>query len=162
MAIDAELVRIKPQNLKELIQDSDCYLLTMYDYKKMGQSSVWIGVYWQVIHYVLTREIAWPGYSLLPTPLCNIILGGKLVHPKNDTIRYLNSSEVKDVANFLKKYPVSWVEKEFYEVKDQPIEIYRMFMEEDELPGLLLNYERFCSIYFEAAEAGDAMLIQID
>jgi hypothetical protein len=34
-------------------------------------------------------------------------------------------------------------------------------MYEENLPEILSKYECFCSIYFEAAEAGDGMLIRI-
>jgi Domain of unknown function (DUF1877) len=168
MAIEAELIRIKPQDLEKLMNSPDFNLLCIINYREVGQDDFWLGIYWQMIHYILTGEVGWPGRSFLPAPLCNILLGGKLLYSE-DTICYLNPSEVKEVAEFLKEHSVSWVEKEFYRVKYRPVLIYRAWvkkedgwMDEDDLPEILSNYECLCSIYFEAAEAGDAMLIQID
>jgi hypothetical protein len=170
MAIEAELVRVKPQDLEKSMNSPEFNLLSIFYHKELGQGDFWLGTYWQKIHYILTGEVGWPGRSFLPAPLCNILLGGKLLQGEvDDTIRYLSPSEVKEVAEFLKEHSVSWVEKEFYRIKDMPVLIYRVWreregiwMDEDDLPKILSNYECLCSIYFEAAEAGDAMLIQID
>jgi hypothetical protein len=97
------------------------------------------------------------------------VLGGKLLYGEvDDTIRYLSPSEVKEVAEFLKEHSVSWVEKEFYKIKKRHVVIYHVWrdgygsgMYEENLPEILSKYECFCSIYFEAAEAGDGMLIRI-
>jgi hypothetical protein len=162
--VDAELVRIKPQELEKVlakVKRDVNYYIDIYFYREIGEDSFWLGTDWHVIHYILTGEVCWIGKSLLLPPLCNIILGGRIINSEDDETRYLTPNEVRDVANFLKEHPVSWVEKEFYKVKDQPVEIYKMFMEGDELRCLSKTYELFCSMYFDAAEAGDAMIIYI-
>jgi hypothetical protein len=162
MAIEAELFRIKLQELERLIKNPT------YEYEEVRQRS-FLGTYWQMIHYILTGEVGWPGRSFLPAPLCNIVLGGKLLYGEvDDTVRYLSPSEVKEVAEFLKEHSVSWVEKEFYRIKDMPVLLYRVWMgkedpwmDDEDLPEILSKYECLCSIYLEVAEAGDVMLIRI-
>jgi hypothetical protein len=97
------------------------------------------------------------------------VLGGKLLYGEvDDTVRYLSPSEVKGVAEFLKEHSMSWVEKEFYKIKKRHVIIYYgckdgygSGMYEENLPEILSKYECLCSIYFEAAEADDVMLIRI-
>jgi hypothetical protein len=158
--IDAELIRIKQEVLKSLLQEHE--YMDLETYRDKGEASVWIGTYWQVIHYILTGEVAWRGRSFLPPPCCNIILGGKPLYPEEDAICYLTYTELKAVKEFLKERPVSWVEQEFHKIKYRPVIIYHTDMrDDDELPEILFVYERLYSIYMEAKE-GDAMILRVE
>lgn len=158
MSISAEFFRIEQEKLEKLLKDPGYYLSRLYTCENIFQNSICIGTYWQKIHYLLTGEVAWPGRSFLPSPRCNIIMGGSLLDSDYDA-RYLTPIEVKSVVKFLEEHPISWVEKEFYNINNRPVILYNRPMEEDNLSDLLFEYGQLCSIYFEAAKVGDAILI---
>jgi hypothetical protein len=165
MSIDGYLVRITLQEIEELIQNPELAskFLGYWDEEHEGLTCV-LGTVWQAIHYVLTREVAEPGGSLLPPPFCNIILGGKVID-EDGLIRCLTASEVKGVAELLKDRDVSWLEQECYKLEDKLVSIYNAppikNWKVDYFCFLLPKYESFRSLYLEAAKAGDGMLIWI-
>lgn len=177
MSTSGYLVRVTPKQIEELLQTPELAskFLGHWDeeheeYEEYGDKlrdlglTCVLGTVWQAIHYVLTREVAEPGGSLLPPPFCNIILGGKVID-EDGLIRCLTASEVKGVAELLKDRDVSWLEQECYKLEGKPVSIYNAppikNWEKNYLYFLLLKYESFRSLYLEAAKAGDGMLIWI-
>jgi hypothetical protein len=175
MSIDGYLVRITPQELTELKLNPELVnkflgyegeenSVCAKDLSNLGLTCN-LGKQWQMIHYILTGEVAEPGHSLLLAPLCNIILGGTEID-EDALVRYLTPNEVKEVVEFLKKHPTCWVKEKFLKIKSdpKPISLYAPPTEcwdEVDLSLLLINYESLYSLYLEAAKTGDGMLIWI-
>lgn len=122
---------------------------------------------WQTLHYLLTREVAEPGKSRIPPPLCNVVLGGCPVqfdYYKED-VRFLTPTEVKDVAQMLKNISPQNVKKTFLLNKHASIKIYKnpspTDWNGDYLDWLIENYSSVRNFYIEARKENNAMLIWI-
>jgi Domain of unknown function (DUF1877) len=179
MGIDANFIRLTKQEVEE-IKNTVCVseiidkiLDKYFDFLESGKTisddligqelTYSLGSDWQVLHYILTGEIACPGKSLLLSPACNIIIGKNLEN-YYDKVYYLTPNEVRDVADFLKERPISWMKKEICSLVQQiPMSIYNIPSVNNRdilyITMLLWKYERLCLIYLEAAKVGNGMLV---
>jgi hypothetical protein len=120
---------------------------------------------WQSLHFLLTGEVADPGQSEAPLPLCNVVMGGTETECEATygVVRYLDSSEVNEVAVALGRITDKTLATCFDPAKFEAADLYAGGQWDDETFGYLLDVFHQVAAFFKAAAlAGDAMLLSLD
>lgn len=163
MSMIGNFLAVTEADLKSYLDNCDLLAARINDYDSENQNSIDVDKAWQAIHYILTND-PWEGES----PESLVILGGQDIGEDfgYGPGKYLTSSEVKMVAEFLKKVDFTKIRAEYDPETFDNLEIYPsvIWLEEKEeaLDYVLSFFEPLIEFYANAAKNNFAVVKYIN
>jgi hypothetical protein len=120
---------------------------------------------WQELHFLLTGEVTFSGYSQAPLPLRNAIMGGHNTQYEAtyDYHRYLTPEEVKEVAGVLNQILPEDLRTRYKQYSYKPHPQARPISPEEWGDGyldyLLELYKQIVKFFDEAAKENDVIIV---
>jgi hypothetical protein len=119
---------------------------------------------WHTLHALLTGDFSGPSeIKPFPPPLGNVVMGGTEtpIDATYGKVRFLTTSEVREVADALSRITVDDLRSRFDPVAFTEADIYG-WDDDIELEILLDYYPRLVAFFGAAAREGDVVLLSLD
>ena len=162
MSMIGNLIALRPETLKSLVDDPDAIEVFLYpdDGDSEPENHLDLDKSWHAIHFTLNGK-AWEGEG----PLSHVILGGTEIGEDvgYGPARYLTPEQVQEAASALKGVSPEEFGARFNHSALTAAEIYpEMWQDGDGLEYVKGHYSELRDFYLAAAGRGDSVLIYLN